>query len=63
MKKWLKKLKQLPRRKRDIIGISTALGVELGLILLGFEETTVLVLSFPAFAFFMWLCPELWSGK
>ena len=49
--------------KRDIIGISTALGVELGLILLGFEETTVLVLSFPAFAFFMWLCPELWSGK
>ncbi len=59
----VEKLEQLPRQKRDIIGISTALGVELGLILLGFEETTVLVLSFPAFAFFIWLCPELWSGK
>lgn len=60
MKKWWKKLEQLPRRKRDIIVISTAFGVEL---VLGFEETTVLVLSFPAFAFFIWLCPELWSGK
>ena len=63
MKKWLKKLKQLPRRKRDIIGISTALGVELGLILLGFEETTVLVLSFPAFAFFMWLSRSCGAGN
>ena len=63
MKKWWKKLKQLPRRKRDLIGICTAFGTELGLMLLGLDEPAVLALSFPAFAFFMWLCPELWNGK
>ena len=63
MKRWMQKLKELPRWKRDIIGSTACFGSLFVMLLLGVMEEYALVLTIPFMMFFAWLCPETWSGK
>ena len=57
----MKKLKNLPRKQRNIIGASVSLGGILAIAC--FFQDDGLLLTLPFVFFFVWLCPELWSGK
>ena len=57
----MKKLKNLPRKQRNIIGSVVSLGGILTIVC--FFQDDGLLLTLPFVFFFVWLCPELWSGK
>lgn len=58
----MKRLLELPRKWRDLIGGVTVLSaLALGGVLFGSEGALVFVLPFVIF--FAWLCPETWGGK
>ena len=59
----MKKRRELPRRTRDVIGPCVGFGGLLSMMLLSASEEYALLLSFPFMLFYMWLCPETWSGR
>ena len=63
MKRWIQKLKELPRWKGDIIGSTACVGSLFVMLFLGVMEEYTLVLTIPFMMFFAWLCLETWSGK
>ena len=46
-----------------MIGPCVGFGGLLSLMLLSASEEYALLLSFPFMLFYMWLCPETWSGR
>ena len=61
--RWLRKLKRLPRRRREVLGAGVGFGALFLLLLTGLPAEYVMVLDIPFQLFFLWLCPKLWSGE
>lgn len=55
MKRWIQKLKELPRWKGDIIGSTACFGSLFVMLFLGVMEEYALVLTIPFMMFFAWL--------
>ena len=57
----MKRLLKLPKKWRNLIGSVVALAGVLGTAFVGGDAS--LILTLPFVGFFVWLCPELWSGE